>query len=348
MMSAHRRPLLVAVTAALLCVTSAGAAILELDSYLTSSPPTIDGTASDGEWDDAGSQAIDNGYLMAWHDDDYLYLLVDVTADTTADALKDNDPWGDFFWLAFDVNADGAITAFVDISYSLSLASPTFGFQYFVAPGVWTALNESNSQVGTGFGSSPNSATSHRIWEFAIDRAEIGADSSRTAMAGLRIYSESPAIDDYIPEDYDTDFSDLIEIRLGDCNQNGVSDDEDITAGTSQDCNSNNVPDECELAAGTATDCDNDDVLDECEADLDRDGVIDDCDNCLGVQNAGQQDTDGDGVGDACDADTPDPNSGGSTGGDPTTSACCAGPALILVASCLVGALRSRPKRAGR
>ncbi|MCK4660115.1 MAG: hypothetical protein KAV82_11390, partial [Phycisphaerae bacterium] len=46
-----------------------------------------------------------------------------------------------------------------------------------------------------------------------------------------------------------------------DCNTNGVADDCDISAGTSQDCNTNAVPDECEL-------------------DGDGDGVIDDCDGC--------------------------------------------------------------------
>lgn len=35
--------------------------------------------------------------------------------------------------------------------------------------------------------------------------------------------------------------------------------------------------------------------------DLDKDGILDSCDNCSGVYNPGQIDTDKDGIGDACD-----------------------------------------------
>jgi len=41
--------------------------------------------------------------------------------------------------------------------------------------------------------------------------------------------------------------------------------------------------------------------------DMDQDGVPDNCDNCLSIANASQQDTDGDGIGDACD-NCPGPN----------------------------------------
>ena len=80
---------------------------------------------------------------------------------------------------------------------------------------------------------------------------------------------------------------------LPDCNENGVPDDEDISAGTSDDVNSNGIPDECEtdcnengvpddwdIAQATSQDCDGDGTPDECEPDSDQDGVIDDCDGC--------------------------------------------------------------------
>jgi len=40
--------------------------------------------------------------------------------------------------------------------------------------------------------------------------------------------------------------------QIGDCNKNGVSDDEDIAGGTSQDDNTNGIPDECECASSAS------------------------------------------------------------------------------------------------
>jgi subtilisin family serine protease/subtilisin-like proprotein convertase family protein len=56
------------------------------------------------------------------------------------------------------------------------------------------------------------------------------------------------------------------------------------------DCDLSGVLDSCELAAGLATD-------------VDSDGAIDACDNCLNDPNANQADCNGDGQGDVCDVD---------------------------------------------
>jgi len=50
-----------------------------------------------------------------------------------------------------------------------------------------------------------------------------------------------------------------------DCNDNGVSDQTDLTGGTSPDCNANEVPDECDIAAGTEQDTNGNGVPDVCE-----------------------------------------------------------------------------------
>ena len=53
-------------------------------------------------------------------------------------------------------------------------------------------------------------------------------------------------------------------VASGDCNGNGIPDDDDVASGTSADCNGNGVPDECDVTAGAA-DLDADGIPDECE-----------------------------------------------------------------------------------
>ena len=65
-----------------------------------------------------------------------------------------------------------------------------------------------------------------------------------------------------------------------DCNTNDSADSCDILEGTSEDCNSNDIPDECDLTGGTSDDCNVNNTPDECEPDADDDGTIDDCDGC--------------------------------------------------------------------
>ena len=107
----------------------------------------------------------------------------------------------------------------------------------------------------------------------------------------------------------------------GDCNGNGVPDDEDIANCPTEpwcgDCDGNGVPDECEYAT---TDCDDNGLADECEItlhpalDCNTNGVLDVCDlancpnelwcddcNANGVLDDCEKDTDYDGVIDECD-----------------------------------------------
>lgn len=86
-----------------------------------------------------------------------------------------------------------------------------------------------------------------------------------------------------------------------------IGTDDDILAATLifPDCNNNGVSDSDDITNGTSADCDTDGIPDECEVDSDGDGTIDDCDNCPLVANSDQSDADGDGMGDACDADQP-------------------------------------------
>lgn len=92
--------------------------------------------------------------------------------------------------------------------------------------------------------------------------------------------------------------------HLQDCNNNGIADVDEITAGFVPDCDANGKPDECD------PDADSDAIPDACDncintansdqADDDGDTIGNLCDNCPTVANASQEDTDGDGIGDAC------------------------------------------------
>ncbi len=71
-----------------------------------------------------------------------------------------------------------------------------------------------------------------------------------------------------------------------DCNGNGAPDDCDITDAFSIDCNGNAAPDECDIAGGLSGDCNANAVPDECDlaggfsADVNESGVPDECETC--------------------------------------------------------------------
>ena len=80
-------------------------------------------------------------------------------------------------------------------------------------------------------------------------------------------------------------------MNVGDCNQNGIADEVDITEGTSQDCTGTGIPDECEpdcngnaladscdILAGSSDDCNANVIPDECEPDCNNNNVADSCD----------------------------------------------------------------------
>ena len=84
----------------------------------------------------------------------------------------------------------------------------------------------------------------------------------------------------------------------GDCNGNGIPDDEDIASGTSEDCDGNGVPDECQQ------DADGDGLIDACDACPADPDKIEPGDCGCGVADT---DSDGDGVVDCLDGCPDDP-----------------------------------------
>jgi hypothetical protein len=187
---------------------------LSLLSPPASAAPAIDGAVGQGEWDTAGQLALSHGHLHVQHDAGHLYLLVDLTADTHDDPPVVGSPWGDFFWLTFDVDRDAEITPNVDLNYAQQQGTYNLRLSYYLAPGQRTAQVPTVSQLGAGFGPSPASQTAHRIWEFAVDFNEIQAGPNDTVRFGLRTYSLTPSIDSSLPTNFLNDFTDLTEIQM--------------------------------------------------------------------------------------------------------------------------------------
>ena len=183
----------------------------------------VDGVVQAGEWDDATRVTLPHGALRLQNDLRTLYLLIDVTADTGNDASIPSSPWGDYFWLVWDVNGDGNVTPDVDVLYGVYPGTDRLGICYMVRPGANTGLHPSDSKSAMGFGASPDSGTAHRIWEVAINLAEIDADARAWARRpaatqllrmGLHIHSETPAISDYLPPNLLEDFSRFTPVLL--------------------------------------------------------------------------------------------------------------------------------------
>jgi len=186
-------------------------------------PPVLDGAAGAAEWEGAASMNLPHGVLRMQNDLQHLYLLLDVTADTGDDPIQDTSPWGDYFWLVWDVNGDGNVTAGVDLLHGVYPGTTTLGVSRFVRPGALTGIGPSASRMAMGFGPSSASATPHRFWEIAIRLVEIGAHPSHwlddpldahPLRLGLHIVSQSPAISDYLPTNVLTDFSRFYRILL--------------------------------------------------------------------------------------------------------------------------------------
>lgn len=193
---------------------------LALSSAYTSTPPNIDGSIGFGEWPLGNNLPFENGYLTVQNDSIRLYILLNVPFDTEDDS-------GDYYYLTFDVDGDGVIDANLDLNYGPEPRTTNLRYQYYLGPAQWTGLqSDTFSARAQGFGCFfadgslrlgrfPFGLTcnSHRLWEFGIDLAEIGAGAGDLIHMGVRVASDSPAFQNNIPQNFISDFSNLIEIN---------------------------------------------------------------------------------------------------------------------------------------
>jgi hypothetical protein len=149
-------------------------------------PPTIDGAIAQGEWDDAAFVNLEDitgngvpGFLLVTNDWRYVYIAYDATGDTTEDAF-------DLASIAFDTGNDGVPTTGREDQFVQGGggANDQGHYVYLASIATWV-LQDSPYDArlpgheglasAAGFGASGRETTPHRVYEFAIPLALIGA-----------------------------------------------------------------------------------------------------------------------------------------------------------------------------
>jgi hypothetical protein len=175
----------------------------------------VDGVVTTGEWDKAFlALNLPNGSIRYMNDSQYLYMLIDLTGDTIDDPPQVGSPWGDFYWLAFDVNENQVVDSNQDFFYSTYPGTYTLGLSYYLGSGSFSGIKPSISKFGAGFGKSMSFAISHRIWEFALDYTEIKAAAGQMVAFGIYTYSQNPSFADKIPADMTNSVASFKQITL--------------------------------------------------------------------------------------------------------------------------------------
>lgn len=117
--------------------------------------PTINGIVSTGEWEAAAPLTLSNGIVLIQNDVSTLYILLDLTGDTGNDPPQE-ESLADSFELSIDVDHNEEITENVDIIYTPILGTHQLGMRYYISSRTATALTNTYSQLGAGFGESFN------------------------------------------------------------------------------------------------------------------------------------------------------------------------------------------------
>ena len=152
-------------------------------------PVTVDGVWSSGEWADAPQYTMANstggnvGYIRVKLNSSHLLVLIDSPWDTTPSTLY----YHENVWLAFDtLNDGGGIPQWDDYLVTSTTSWTQMGWmgngttwsQTWLGPGFATVQAGENFGWGVPLGTSPNSATPHRISEMAVPLTYVGSAGS--------------------------------------------------------------------------------------------------------------------------------------------------------------------------
>lgn len=225
--------MVVLVMACLLPAPALGQSVL---SARLTTVPHIDGRLDLAEWPLFTTRVEgDHGFLSIGNDRTRLFLLIDVLSDRTADPRSGTSE-GDWIEVFFDMDADGVVTPGVDRIYTLLPGSYDWRIQEYASidgsrqpPN----LQRTYSTVAAGFDCFSGDGTlvlyvpplgpgcdEHRVWEVAIDLAEIGRDPSSWIPSltdlrlGVLVHSENPDFSEEIPAGFLSDFSRMLTIEL--------------------------------------------------------------------------------------------------------------------------------------
>jgi hypothetical protein len=166
-------------------------------SRWTTAPVPLDGMLPAAEWAGSGVLPIPGGFLMVKNDSNNVYVALDMVSDTGND-ISTND----YFWFVIDSDNNSAVTPSRDVLYSPWPAQPNrLGKWLMAAPNATFPASTGQviaSSTRVGFGTSPNSAANHRMWEIRFSLAELGITIDPTAPPpvlrfGIRVVSSTPA-----------------------------------------------------------------------------------------------------------------------------------------------------------
>jgi len=204
-------------------------------SVYTETPPQIDGKVSLDEWGEAvkitvrpkvwvkGEPPI--GYLMIQNDQEYLYILLDVTQDTEINYVKTAGyEFPDLFYLAFDVDQNSEPTEGVDLLFVPDFLEGRLQAKSACLKLLWGVSEpiKSRSYYAVGFDKTFNEETPHVFWEIAISLEEISPPGNGVTPAissfGVMIFSPNPYIQlsfpPWMPSPGNFDFTQLITIII--------------------------------------------------------------------------------------------------------------------------------------
>src|SRR6267143_4967352 len=113
------------------------------------------------------------------NDGSFLYVLLDVVDDTTDDPPAHAGP-GDYYVLAVDPDLNKGVTPNVDLIYDTCADGRIFIKAFYLSGSTFTGCQPVSalSEAAIGFGGTLHSMTPHRFWEFKLDLAELGVDTS--------------------------------------------------------------------------------------------------------------------------------------------------------------------------